>query len=288
MTDHTTTVLITGASTGIGAACALRLAARGITVFAGVRRSADGEALQAQYPAQIIPVMLDVTDTTSIEAALVRVRAATGERGLDGLVNNAGIAIGGPLEVLPMAELRRLFDVNVFGVAAVTQACLPLLRMARGRIVNMGSIAGRIALPFVGPYSMTKSALKAMTNSLRLELDAAGIDVIVIEPGAIATPIWKKSTADTDALASTLQHDSLAQYAAHLDCIRRVIGEAERRAIPADAVARAVERALTDARPRTHYVVGNDAKIRVALAALLPQRALDLLHRWFLKFPRRH
>lgn len=287
MPDISSPILITGASTGIGAACALRLAARGLPVFAGVRRAADGAALQAHYPALITPVTLDVTDEASIDAALTVIRAATGERGLGGLVNNAGIAIGGPLELLPMSELRRQFDVNVFGVVAVTQACLPLLRMARGRIVNMGSIAGRVALPFIGPYSMTKSALKAMTNSLRLELDAAGIDVIVVEPGAIATPIWKKSTAEADALQATLQHDALAHYGAHLDCIRRVIGEAEQHAIPADAVARAVERALTEARPRTHYLVGNDAKARAALAAVLPQSALDRLHRWFLKFPQR-
>jgi len=191
------------------------------------------------------------SDPAALAAAVTR----TGAQGLGGLVNNAGIAVGGPLEVMPMAELRRQFEVNVFGQVAVTQAFLPLLRTARGRIVNMGSIAGRVALPFIAPYSMSKSALKAMTHALRLELDAWGINVSLVEPGAIATPIWKKSTTDADALQATLRHDALSLYAEHLDCIRRVIAEAEQHAIAADAVARAVEHALTAARPPSHRLM---------------------------------
>ncbi len=288
MHNHPNSVLITGASTGIGAACALRLAARGIAVFAGVRNAADGAALQARNAALITPVLIDVTDAASIAAAVETVTLRTGTHGLGGLVNNAGIAVGGPLEVLPLSELRRQFDVNVFGALAVTQACLPLLRTARGRIVNMGSIAGRVALPFIAPYSMSKSALKAMTHALRLELDAWGINVSLVEPGAIATPIWKKSTTDADALQATLRHDALSLYTEHLECIRRVIAEAEQHAIAADTVARAVEHALTAARPKTQYLVGTDAKVRAAIAAVLPQFLQDSLHRWFLKFPRRH
>ncbi len=280
------TVVISGASTGIGAACALKLAARGTQVFAGVRNDADGEALRAKSAA-ITPLRIDVTDDTSIAAAVATVHAATGEHGLGGLVNNAGIAVGGPLEVMPLSELRRQFDVNVFGAVAVTQAFLPLLRTARGRIVNIGSIAGRVALPFVGPYSMSKAALASMTGSLRLELDAWGIDVSLVEPGAIATPIWKKSTAAADALQSTLQHDALSLYREHLDCIRRVIAQAEQHAISADAVANAVAHALTAPRPKTHYLVGTDAKFRAGMSALLSQRLLDALHRWFLGLPRR-
>jgi len=281
------TVLITGASTGIGAACALRLAAAGMHVYAGVREDAAGAALRAQNAALITPLHLDVTDAESIVAAVATLEAQLGEAGLNGLVNNAGIAMGGPLEVLPMHEIRRQFDVNVFGALAVTQAFLPQLRRARGRIVNMGSIAGRIALPFLGPYCMSKSALRAMTHALRLEVDAWGIDVALVEPGAIVTPIWKKSNAAADVMQATLQNDTLAHYSRHLEGIRRVIAKAEEQAISADAVARAVEHALTAARPKTEYLVGNDARMRAAINAVLPQFLQDRLHRWFLKFPRR-
>jgi len=281
------TVLITGASTGIGAACAIRLAAAGMHVYAGVREDAAGAALRAQNAALITPLHIDVTDADSIAAAVATLDAQLGDAGLNGLVNNAGIAIGGPLEVLPMNEIRRQFDVNVFGALAVTQAFLPQLRRARGRIVNMGSIAGRIALPFLGPYCMSKSALRAMTHALRLEVDAWGIDVALVEPGAIATPIWKKSNAAADVMQATLQNDTLAHYSRHLEGIRRVIAKAEEQAISADAVARAVEHALTAARPKTEYLVGNDARMRAAINAVLPQFLQDRLHRWFLKFPRR-
>ena len=281
------TVLITGASTGIGAACAIRLAAAGMHVYAGVREDAAGAALRAQNAALITPLHLDVTDADSIAAAVATLDAQLGDAGLNGLINNAGIAIGGPLEVLPMNEIRRQFDVNVFGALAVTQAFLPQLRRARGRIVNMGSIAGRIALPFLGPYCMSKSALRAMTHALRLEVDAWGIDVALVEPGAIATPIWKKSNAAADVMQATLQNDTLAHYSRHLEGIRRVIAKAEEQAISADAVARAVEHALTAARPKTEYLVGNDARMRAAINAVLPQFLQDRLHRWFLKFPRR-
>ncbi len=281
------TVLITGASTGIGAACAIRLAAAGMHVYAGVREDADGAALRAQNAALITPLHIDVTDADSIAAAVATLDAQLGDAGLNGLINNAGIAIGGPLEVLPINEIRRQFDVNVFGALAVTQAFLPQLRRARGRIVNMGSIAGRVALPFLGPYCMSKSALRAMTHALRLEVDACGIDVALVEPGAIATPIWKKSNAAADVMQATLQNDTLAHYSRHLEGIRRVIAKAEEQAISAAAVARAVEHALTAARPRTEYLVGNDARMRAAINAVLPQFLQDRLHRWFLKFPRR-
>ena len=281
------TVLITGASTGIGAACAIRLAAAGMHVYAGVREDAAGAALRAQNPALITPLHIDVTDADSIAAAVATLDAQLGDAGLNGLINNAGIAIGGPLEVLPMNEIRRQFDVNVFGALAVTQAFLPQLRRARGRIVNMGSIAGRIALPFLGPYCMSKSALRAMTHALRLEVDAWGIDVALVEPGAIATPIWKKSNAAADVMQASLQNDTLAHYSRHLEGIRRVIAKAEEQAISADAVARAVEHALTAARPKTEYLVGNDARMRAAINPVLPQFLQDRLHRWFLKFPRR-
>ncbi|GBL40485.1 dehydrogenase/reductase SDR family member 9 [Nitrospirota bacterium] len=167
-------VVITGASTGIGAACALHLDAMGFQVFAGVRRREDGAALKARGSQRLLPVRLDVTDEVSIAQAAALVKEAVGEEGIAGLVNNAGIAVAGPLEVLPIPELRKQFEVNVIGAVAVTQAFLPLVRIGRGRIVNMGSIAGRATMPFLGPYSMSKFALEAMTTALRLELDTWG------------------------------------------------------------------------------------------------------------------
>ncbi len=280
-------VVITGASTGIGAACALHLDAMGFRVFAGVRRQEDGAALKARGGQRLLPVLLDVTDEVSIAQAAALVKEAVGDEGIAGLVNNAGIAVAGPLEVLPIAELRKQFEVNVIGAVAVTQAFLPLLRMGRGRIVNMGSIAGRATMPFLGPYSMSKFALEAMTTALRLELDTWGIEVSIVEPGAIATPIWEKSTKAADLLQATTEHESLPLYAEHLVCVRRAIEEAARRAISTDAVAQAVEHALTARRPKTHYLVGSDAKFRALLARLLPHRMQDALLRWLLKFPPR-
>jgi NAD(P)-dependent dehydrogenase (short-subunit alcohol dehydrogenase family) len=280
-------VVITGASTGIGAACALYLAARNVRVFAGVRNAADGAALSAQNAAWITPVQIDVTDRASIAAAADNIRALAGAGGLGGLVNNAGVAIGGPLEALPLDAIRRQFEVNVIGPVAMTQALLPQLRQGRGRIVNIGSIAGRVSLPFVGPYSMSKSAVDAMTTALRLELDMWGIDVSLIEPGAIATPFWKKSNDTAGALQSTPEHAAWSLYAEQLDGMRSVVADVERHAISATAVARAVVHALTARRPKPRYLVGIDARVHACLAAMLPQRAQDALHKWLFKLPPR-
>src|SRR5581483_7822637 len=185
------TALVTGASSGIGAACANRLVRGGWHVLAGVRRTGDA-------PAGTEELRLDVTDPTQIRAAADRV-----ER-LDGLVNNAGIVVAAPLEELPLDELRRQLEVNVVGQLAVTQALLPALRAARGRIVLVGSIAGRSALPFLGAYSASKFALEAVADALRIERAPAGIRVSLVEPGTIATPIWQRAAADADELAARL------------------------------------------------------------------------------------
>lgn len=280
-------VVITGASTGIGAACALHLDTLGFLVFAGVRRLEDGEALKAKGTKRLVPLLLDVTDERSIGRAADLVRGAVGEVGLAGLVNNAGIAVAGPLEVVPIAELRKQLEVNVIGPVAVTQALLPLLRKGRGRIVNMGSIAGRTTMPFLGPYSMSKFALEAMTAALRLELDVWGIEVSIVEPGAIATPIWGKSIAAADQSQSTVPPGALSLYAEQLASVRLAIAEVERRAISVDAVVLAVEHALMARRPKTHYLVGSDARFRALMAVWLPHRLQDRLLRWFLRFPRR-
>ncbi|MDX2253196.1 MAG: SDR family oxidoreductase [Nitrospira sp.] len=279
-------VVITGASTGIGAACALHLDRLGFTVFAGVRKIEDGVALQRQGVSGLIPLLLDVTDEASIKKAQAFVSENVVNNGLYGLINNAGIAVVGPLEAVPIPDLRRQLEVNVIGQIAVTQAFLPLIRQARGRIVNMGSIAGRGAMPLMGPYAASKFALEAMTDSLRLELQQWGIEVSIVEPGAIATPIWEKSGKDAADLETAMPMDMRSLYAAVVAAVRKVVGEAAERAIAADAVAQAVEHALTASRPKTRYLVGTDAKLRALMIKLLPDRLSDAVLTWALKLPR--
>ncbi len=278
-------VVVTGASTGIGAACALHLAALGFSVFAGVRNAADGQALRQRAPGGLTPILLDVTDATSITAAAATVSGSVGAAGLYGLVNNAGIVVGGPLEILPLDLLRRQFEVNVIGQIAVTQAFLPLLRRARGRIVNMGSISGRNATPVLGAYGASKFAMEALTDALRLEVAPWGIAVSLVEPGAVATPIWEKGQAAGAELARALTPEGQALYAPAVAAIQRAAGRAARRAIPAEAVARAVAHALTARRPKTRYLVGGDARIQALIAWLLPDRVRDRLVRKFMRLP---
>ncbi len=279
-------VVITGASTGIGAACALHLDRLGFTVFAGVRKAEDGAMLQRQGASGVIPVLLDVTDEALIQKAQAFVSEKVGSDGLYGLINNAGIAVVGPLEAVPIPDLRRQLEINVIGQIAVTQAFLPLIRQARGRIVNMGSIAGRGAMPLMGPYAASKFALEAMTDALRLELQQWGIEVSIVEPGAIATPIWEKSGKDATDLETAMPMEMRSLYAAVVAAVRKVVGEAAQRAISADAVAQAVEHALTASRPKTRYLVGTDAKLRALMIKLLPDRLSDAVLTWALKLPR--
>jgi NAD(P)-dependent dehydrogenase (short-subunit alcohol dehydrogenase family) len=278
-------VLITGASTGIGAACAIGCAERGMTVLAGVRDLVAGDALQATGGKAIIPVQLDVTDGESITNAADVVARHVGEAGLSGLVNNAGIAIGSPLELIPLQQLRRQLEVNVVGQIAVTQAVLPLLRRARGRIVNMGSIAGRGTIPMMGPYSASKHALEALTDALRLELYPWGIEVSIVEPGAIATPIWDKSMQISLDVESEMPADGRHLYEAAARSVREAVGQAAARAIPADAVVKAVLHALTAKRPNTRYLVGRDAKLRAVMLRWLPDRLQDWILKKVLKLP---
>ena len=279
-------VVVTGASTGIGAACALDCASRGMRVFAGVRDVRAGEALAAKGGPSLIPIMLDVTDEPSIARSVEVVREVVGEAGLGGLVNNAGIAIGNPLEIIPLAQLRKQFEVNVIGQIAVTQAFLPLLRRGRGRIVNMGSIAGRGTIPLLGPYSASKFALEALTDALRMELQPWGIQVSIIEPGAIATPIWEKSDKVAGELEALASQEAKALYGEAAIRIRAAVAQSAQRAISPEAVARAVHHALTASRPKTRYLVGTDARVRAWMVKWLPDRVQDRLLTWILKYPR--
>lgn len=278
-------VVITGASTGIGAASALHLDRLGFTVFAGVRKSEDGEALTRSSSDRLIPILLDVTDESSIATAQAIVAERMGTTGVYGLVNNAGIAVPAPLEAVSIADLRRQLEVNVVGQVAVTQAFLPLIRQARGRIINMGSIAGRAAMPLMGPYSASKFALEAITDALRLEVQQWGIHVSIIEPGAIATPIWDKSASDAANREAAIGAELRTRYEPMVAAVRKVVEEAMKRAISSDVVAQAVEEALIASRPRTRYLVGKDAKLRALMIKILPDRLSDKLLTKVLNLP---
>jgi NAD(P)-dependent dehydrogenase (short-subunit alcohol dehydrogenase family) len=279
--------MITGASTGIGEACALRLDRAGWRVFAGVRRAEDATRLRAALSERSHPVIVDVTDAASIAGAVGKVTSVLRDDGLAALVNNAGIAVAGPLEFLPLDEFRRQLEVNVTGQLAVTQACLPLVRRGRGRIVFMGSISGLVTLPMLGPYCASKYALEALTDALRLELQPWGVHVSIIEPAGVATPIWRKG--DEAAAQASSRFPAIAErlYGATFSAIRKAAGDAARRAVPAEAVAIAVEHALTSPSPRTRYLIGAEAKLRARLRAFIPDRVQDRLFTRVLGLPAR-
>jgi len=263
--------VVTGASTGIGEATARRLAGNGFQVFAGVRNESDGDRLRA---AGATPVILDVTDSASIARAAEQVRGEVGERGLAGLVNNAGVTITGPVEFMPMDELRRQFEVNTFGQVEVTQAFMPILRRVPGRIVFVSSIGARTPLPFIAPYVGSKAAIVAIAISLRQELAEWGMHVSVVEPGTVATPIWEKGGEDTKRALEALPPDGRDYYGANLERGGEVTARIARLGIKPERVARVIEKALTSPRPRTRYLVG-DAWVQYAISRVLPDRAFD-------------
>ena len=268
-------VLVTGAGKGIGEAITERLAGLGMLVFAGVRADRDLERWRSYASGNVRPVRMEVTDEDSIREGVRELRTSLDGRTLIGVVNNAGIAVAGPLEFLPIRELRRQLEVNVIGQIAVTQAVLPMLREARGRVVNIGSIAGRSALPLTGAYAASKFAMEALTDSLRVELMPAGVDVIIIEPGVIATPIWDTSLELGDQLLKEMPAAAFEYYGRVIDAVKK---RAARGAggLPPAVVADAVVHALTASRPKTRYLVGGDAKRR-ALFQKLPDRLRDRL-----------
>jgi NAD(P)-dependent dehydrogenase (short-subunit alcohol dehydrogenase family) len=268
-------VVITGASTGIGHASALHLASLGFKVFAGVRREEDAERLRSAANGSIEPVQIDVTDQASIDAAAGRVREATGGS-IAGLVNNAGIAVPGPLEYLPLDEFRRQIEVNLTGQVAVTQAFLPMLRPSRGRIVNIGSIGGRVAAPMLGPYAASKHAMEGLTDSLRRELRPSGIEVSIIRPGPIATEIWERGNAKAGELLARMP-EAEEHYGAAIATARAGAAARQKEAIPPQQVADVVAHALTSDKPRTRYLVGPRTKLLALMATVLPDRWLDRL-----------
>jgi len=269
-------VLITGASIGIGRASAIYLDRLGFRVFAGVRKQADADALTADASPRLVPVTIDVTDVASIDAA-VEVIDAQAPEGLAGLVNNAGIALTGPLEFIELDRVRHQFEVNFFGQLAVTQAFLPAIRRRTGRILNMSSMSGQLAAPFYGPYSASKHALEAASDALRGELAPWGIHVVVIEPGSVSTPIWERGHEIGMAAMNALPESGRQLYAETLKAGFASIAEQEQRGIPVERVAKVVAQALLAREPRTRYVVGRDARVGILTSRLLPDRLRDRL-----------
>jgi NAD(P)-dependent dehydrogenase (short-subunit alcohol dehydrogenase family) len=268
------TVLITGASTGIGRATALRLAGSGWTVLAGVRRAADGEALEAAGGERIVSIMLDVTDAAQIAVAVSEV---DGRGRLDALVNNAGIGFGGPLELVPIDDLRNQLEVNVVGPVALTQALLPALRRAHGRVLFISSVGGRVAMAFTAPYAASKHAIEAIGDALRVELRSSNVQVALIEPGSVATPIWNKGRAQGEGLHVPTE---LADQYGHVPAaMNKVLEDTERRGVPPELVAETIERALTARRMRARYLIGRDAKAMLLAKRLLPDHAFDRVAR---------
>ena len=264
------TVLITGTSSGIGRACAAELAQRGFRVLATVRRETDADAIRALNPGRIEPLILDVTDRD----AIARLPEQVGDE-LYGLVNNAGLSYAGPLEYLPMDDVRHQLDVMLLAPFELTHTLLPALRKSKGRIVNIGSIGGRTGLPFVSPYQAAKAGVARMTDCLRPELAPLGIHVALIEPGSIKTDIWRRGIDAGEELIAALPEEGRRVYGERLEAMAEVGRKTEKRGIGPEKVAKAVAHALTADKPKTRYLVGVDARIQATLRAVLPDRAFD-------------
>jgi NAD(P)-dependent dehydrogenase (short-subunit alcohol dehydrogenase family) len=270
-------VVISGASTGIGRACALHLDRLGFHVFAGVRRAAAGEALARVASPRLSPIVLDVTDPDAVAAA--RQIVMDRKIPLAGLVNNAGTTVPCPLEYLPLDTLRQQLEVNLVGHVAMTQAFLPLLRRSRGRVVNISSLAGRLPVPVMGSYTAAKHALEGLSGSLRLELAGTGVHVAVVEPGNIRTPMGGKLHRDVHTAMSAMSDDRAGRYRALIRGVEVAIADGAERGAPPEVVAEAVTHALTSHRPRIRYPVGPMAGRMTFLARVLPDRWLDVMLR---------
>jgi NAD(P)-dependent dehydrogenase (short-subunit alcohol dehydrogenase family) len=268
-------VLITGSSTGVGAACAARLAAGGWTVLAGVRRAEDGDALVGRVAGDVRPVRLDVTDEAAIDRAKETVREVCGGRGLRGLVNNAGVPLSGPFELVSMEQWREHLEVNLLGAVSVTRAMFDHVRAASGRFVFVGSQSGRIALPCTSTYSAGKQGLEAITEALHHELAPTSMRVALIEPGQVNTPLFRKAADDVTRLADQLEHVDRAEYRHLVPAARAYIRGGQKLGMNPERVARQVEHALSAARPRRRYLVGFDARLLGSVVARLPDPLRD-------------
>jgi NAD(P)-dependent dehydrogenase (short-subunit alcohol dehydrogenase family) len=274
MTDKKS-VVVTGVSTGIGWGISKVLLAKNFQVYGTVRKQADAARLKTEFGSDFFPLLLDITDESAVRSAAAQVKERLGQATLAGLVNNAGIVVAGPLLHLPLAAFRHQLEVNLVAPLLVTQVFAPLLGTDRtrqgkpGRIVNISSVGGKLGVPFLGAYVASKFGLEGMSESLRRELLLYGIDVIVIGPGSVATPIWQKTeSADTSAYQGT-------DYGPSLDNFRKYFSEEGRRGFPPEKIGRAVHVALTTARPKVRYAIVPRRLVNWTLPMLLPKRFVD-------------
>jgi NAD(P)-dependent dehydrogenase (short-subunit alcohol dehydrogenase family) len=272
MTSSSELAVVTGASTGIGAATARELARRGYHVLAGVRRDRDADAIRAPG---IEPVIIDVTKPDQIEALATRVHGDPQGRALRALVNNAAIQANVPIEAFAIDEWRRMFEVNLFGQVAVTQALLPALIDSSGRVVNISSVGGKVAMATYGPYAATKFAIEAVSDSLRRELAPFGVKVIVVEPGAVRTEMLGRAITTAREAMSDMTPEQSRRYGGLVAAVNAQALSSTRSGLPADAAAKVIAKAVTSSKPRTRYTVGRDAAMITRLVRFLPDRTLD-------------
>jgi NAD(P)-dependent dehydrogenase (short-subunit alcohol dehydrogenase family) len=268
-------VIITGASTGIGKTTALHLERLGFSVFATVRNERDAQALCSEASGRLVPLLMDVTDQTTIDRAKEHVSRAVGDAGLAGLVNNAGVGFLSPLEFVPLGELRWLFEVNFFGLLAVTQSFLPLLRQRRGRIVNISSTASIFIVPFHGPYSTSKLGVNGLSDALRLELKPHGVQVSLVVCGSIKTPMWEKGSYLSERVSKSFPPQALDIYGEHYNRLRKYFFRLGEVGVPPEAVSKQIAHALTARRAKNTYYVGSDAKFYNVASKLLYGRLRD-------------
>jgi NAD(P)-dependent dehydrogenase (short-subunit alcohol dehydrogenase family) len=277
MEQERRTAVVTGASSGIGRACVARLAKAGWRVFAGVRKVEDERGLQEQFGARVTPIRIDLTDRPLIMEAAEKVRFQLGDNGLDALVNVAGIGMMRPMEFASDDDMWKIFQINVFGQVAVTQAFLPLLRRARGTIVNIGSVGTHIGLPFGGLLNGSKSAFRSLNDALRMELKSSGVRVVIVEPGAIKTPAVDKTLGDVEGVIRDLPPGGAAEYGDMLRTFAKRAYAIESRGSDPDVVAQVVQDALTVERPRPRYAAGKHANVLALIGILVPAVILDVL-----------
>jgi NAD(P)-dependent dehydrogenase (short-subunit alcohol dehydrogenase family) len=275
-------IVVTGSSTGIGRTTVFALARAGFYVLAGVRKDADAasiteEASKAGVAERIEPILLDVTDESHIKSLASRLNQLGEGDELFGLVNNAGTAYAGPIEALSRDVWEKQFATNFIGPTMVTAALIPSLRKSKGRIVSVGSVAGRASLPFMAPYVSSKFAMEGWTDALRIELAPDGIQVSIVEPGAISTPIWDKGAGHGREVAESLSPALRQRYGPSMEAMEKASARSATGATSPDAVARVITRAMTAKKPRSRYLMGRDARLQVFLRAILPNRTVDAI-----------